>query len=255
VGRLASEVAVTCDNLLRDASQEARQWLAAIGGNTAQRHQGELIVGEVTRAASLLRQLSVYGEKQTRALAPVDVNVVLRELEPILKRVAGDDIELVLPKKVAALDVDVDAERVERVLVNVAAYGRSRMPSGGRLVVELARVAVDRSFVTKYPNVRQGAHALIRVTEVRAARRAQWPIVVGERAAAPAGATTPESPGVELGALQGLIRDCGGHLWMKAEPGGDMEVRIHLPLRSPDRPTTGAARSSRGRSVGRWFLS
>lgn len=254
VGRLASEVAVTCDNLLRDVSQDGQRWLATVDSNTAQRHRGELIFGEVTRAASFLRQLSVYGEKQTNALAWVDVNNVLRDLAPVLKRVAGDDIELVLPKKGSALNVDVEAERVERVLVNIAAYGRTRMRSGGQLIVELARVAVDRDFVTKYPNVRQGVHALISVTEVRAAARADWP--VGVREAVEATGAASERPGVDLGALQALIGDCGGHLWMKAEPGGDMEVKIHLPLRPEDTSTSaGVVRSARKRSVSRWFQS
>jgi hypothetical protein len=127
------------------------------------------------------------------------------------------------------------------------------MPSGGRLIVELARVAVDRNFITKYPNVRQGAHALIRVTEVRAAARADWPIGVREPDGGSASGATSERPGVDLGALQALIRDCGGHLWMKAEPGGDMEVKIHLPLRQDPSRSAGVVRSGRGRSVARWF--
>jgi hypothetical protein len=253
VGRLASEVAVTCDNLLRNVSQDGQQWLATVGSNTAQRHQGELIFGEVTRAASFLRQLSAYGDKQTRAVDPVDVNRVLQDLEPVLKQVAGDDIELVLPKKVSALNVDVEGERVERVLVNVAAYGRARMPSGGRLIVELARVTVDRNFVTKYPNVRQGAHALITVTEVKAPARAGWPNDIRRPVEGTANKATSERPGVDLGALQALIGDCGGHLWMKAEPGGDMELKIHLPLRPDTSRSAGVARTGRGRAMGRWF--
>ena len=255
VGRVASEVAVTCDNLLRNVSRDGQQWLATVGSNTTLRRQGELIFAEVTRAASFLRQLSVYGEK-TGALSWVDVNKVLRDLTPVLKRVAGDDIELVLPKKDSALTVDVDAERVERVLVNIAAYGRARMPSGGRLIVELARVVVGREFVTKYPNVRQGGHALISVTEVRTAAPTKWPIDIRETVETPAIAAPAERPGVDLGALQALIGDCGGHLWMKAEPGGDLEVKIHLPLYSAEPSRKGGVvRSARGRSVTTWVQS
>ncbi|HEX7138105.1 MAG TPA: PAS domain S-box protein [Vicinamibacterales bacterium] len=255
VGRLASEVADTCDNLLRNASRSGQELLTSLGGDTPLYHQGEAIFNDVTRAASFLRQLSAYGHKQSRAPSPVDVNRVLRDLEPVLKRVAGDDIELVLPKKASALNVDVEAERVERVLVNVAAYGRARMPSGGRLIVELARVAVDRNFVTKYPNVRQGGHALIRITEVRAAAgRTAWPIGLRDVLPAAASRATSERPGVDLVALQSLIGDCGGHLWMNAEPGGDMEVKIRLPLRPPDRSAQ-MARSSGKRAVSRWFAS
>src|SRR6185295_3857408 len=98
VGRLATEVAGTCDNVLRDVSQDAEQWLATIDSDSALRHEGERLVREVTRAAGFLRQLTVYGGKQASALEPIDVNRVLRDLEPVLQRVAGDDIELVLPK-------------------------------------------------------------------------------------------------------------------------------------------------------------
>ncbi|HEY7284418.1 MAG TPA: PAS domain S-box protein [Vicinamibacterales bacterium] len=253
VGRLASEVADTCDSLLQNVSRSGEEFLAALGGDAPLRQQGETIFNDVTRATSFLRQLSAYGQKQARALSPVDVNRVLRDLEPVLKRVAGDDIELVLPRKASALNVDVEAERVERVLVNVAAYGRARMPSGGRLIVELARVAVDRNFVTKHPNVRQGGHALIRITEVKRANRTLWPI--GLRDVMPAAsAAAPERPGVDLGPLQTLIGDCGGHLWMNAEPGGDMEVKIRLPLR-PAEQRPRMARASGRRAVARWFAS
>jgi hypothetical protein len=172
------------------------------------------------------------------ALSPADVDKVLRDLEPVLKRVAGDEIQFELPKKTSALLVDVDAERVERVLVNVAAYGRARMPFGGRVIVELSRVAVNRDFVAKHPNVREGGHALIRV-----GLRDAFPD-------APRGAVS-ERPGLDLGALQALIGNCGGHLWMNAERRGDMEMKVRLPLRSPERhahiPGSGA--------VARWFQS
>jgi two-component system, cell cycle sensor histidine kinase and response regulator CckA len=183
---------------------------------------------------------------------------VLRDLAPVLKRVAGDDIELVLPKKVFALnvDVDVDIERVERVLVNIVAYGRTRMPSGGRLIIDLARVVVDRDFITKYPNVRPGAHALISVTEVRTAAPAEWPKGIREAVEATAIGATSERPRVDLGVLPALIGDCGGHLWMNAEPGGEMEVKIHLPLRSADTSgIAGVVRSALGRSVSALFQS
>jgi two-component system cell cycle sensor histidine kinase/response regulator CckA len=253
VGRLASEVAVTCDNLLRDVSQDGQQWLATIGSDTVLRHQGEMLLGEVTRAAGFLRQLAVYGKTQTGALGPVDVNSVLRHLAPVLKRVVGDDIELVLSTTSSPANVDVEVERVERVLVNAAGYGRERMPLGGRLIIELATAVLDRMFVAQYPNVRPGAHVLITVTEARRRLRSYWPIGFrNEPAGASANSLSSDRPGVDLGALQGLIRDCGGHLWMTAERTGDMLLKIHLPQHVLDRPAGSpvpGARSHRGRST------
>ncbi|HEY7501590.1 MAG TPA: PAS domain-containing protein, partial [Vicinamibacterales bacterium] len=261
VGRLASEVAVTCDNLLRDVRQDGQQWLAAIESDAALRRRGEQLLDDVTRAAGFLRQLSVYGDKQTSALEPVNVHRVLRDLAPVLKRVAGDDIELVLPKTAPPLNVDVETERVERVLVNVASYARQRMPAGGRLNIELASVVVDRRFLARYPNVRPGAHVLITVTEMTGGLRAQAPVAAADGSTtASTSAATSDKPGVDLGVLLGLIGDCGGHLWMTAEPPGNMVLKIHLPRRAADDPidpidprTPPSDRSPRGRSMIEWF--
>jgi nitrogen-specific signal transduction histidine kinase len=259
VGRLASEVAATCDNLLRDASHNGRQWLTAIDSDTDLRHRGELLLGEVTRAASFLRQLAVYGNKQVRSLEPVSVQRVLRDLEPVLKRVVGDDIELLLPKTPGSVDthVDVEAERVERVLVNVASYARERMPHGGRFQIDLATTVVDRRFVAKHPNVRPGSHVLITVSEIGRASRPPLSIEMpAEPDAAEATRPAGDRPGVDLGALLGLIGDCGGHLWMTAEPPGNMTLKIHLPKRAPreviDRGVP-VPSLDRGRSLVKWF--
>jgi signal transduction histidine kinase len=246
VGRLASEVAGTCDSLLRDVSQDARQWLETIDRNSAVRHQGEVLIEEMARGAGFLRQLAVYGTRQA-SLEPTDVNRVLRDLEPVLKRIAGDNIELVLPKASSPVNVDVEAERVERVLVNVAGYSRARMPLGGRLTIELATVVIGREFVAKYPNVRPGDHVLITVSEMHGESRSGIPIGSRSEAAKPnAMRSESDRPGVDLGVLQGLIRDCGGHLWMRADPTGDMVLKMRLPQRVPDGPAP-------GRSVAGWF--
>ncbi|HWW88389.1 MAG TPA: PAS domain S-box protein, partial [Vicinamibacterales bacterium] len=251
VARYASEVAVTCDNLLGHVKQEGQQWLATIDSDRA-RYHGELLLDEVTRAAGFLRQLAVYGNEQKNAPELVDVNRVLRDLEPVLKRVAGGNIDLVLPKASTPLNLDVEAERVERMLVNVAAYGRERMPSGGQLMIEVASVVLDRNFVAKYPNVRPGAHVLLTVNEVRGAVRPDFSAAVRSQASGANGnASASDNPGVDLGALQTLVTDCGGHLWIMAEPPGDMVLKIHLPRRVLDRLDHRAAATQPGRA--RWI--
>jgi hypothetical protein len=175
----------------------------------------------------------------------VDVNHLLRDLGSVLKRVAGDNIELVLPKASKPLHLDVEAERVERILVNVSAYARERMPFGGRLMIEVASVVLNRTFAEKHPNVRPGAHVLFTVTEVKGPQRADWPVSLLTPASKTSGADA-EKPGVDLGVLQALVNDCGGHLWIAAEPSGDMVLKIHLPSRQlDDRETT--------KRSGRWI--
>jgi len=248
VARYGSEVAVTCHSLLAHVKQEGQLWLARMESDVA-RYQGQLLFDDVARAAGYLGQLAAYGEEQRNAPEVVEMNKVLRDLAPVLKRVAGDNIDIVLPKATTPLTLDVEARPVERMLVNVAAYGRERMPLGGRLMIDVDSVVVDREFVEKYPNVRPGAHVVLTVNEVRSANR--HPLV--DAALTGSGSAIPvnSNPGVELGTLQALVSDCGGHLWMKAEPPGDMVLKIHLPRRILDRSESPASSMARVRP--RWL--
>jgi len=249
VARYGSEVAVTCNGLLKHVREEGQQWLAGIESDTV-RYRGELLLEEVTRAAAYLGQLASYSEEQQNIPELVDVNKVLRDLEPVLKRVAGENIDVVLPRASTPLNLDVEARPVERMLVNVAAYGRERMPLGGRLKIDVDSVVVDREFVARHPNVRPGEHVLLIVNEQRHVVRPDAGDVARESLPAPS-TFSGDSPGVDLGALQELVSECGGHLWMRAEPPGDMELKIHLPRRALDRSEPIAPPIASGRS--RWI--
>jgi PAS domain S-box-containing protein len=234
VARYGSEVAVTCHSLLSHVKQEGQQWLASMESDTA-RYQGELLFDDVTRAAGFLQQFAAYGNEQKNTPELVDVNTLLRDLEPVLRRVAGDDIDFVVKPPRTSLNLDVEARRVERMLINVAAYSRERMPFGGRLAIDVASVVVNREFVARYPNVRPGDHVLLTVSEVPGRARRTSPQPVGAAPAAAHRPPSPDHPGVDLGTLQALVSDCGGHLWMTAERSGNMVLKIHVPRRVLDR--------------------
>ena len=221
VGRLASEVAATCGSLLNDVHQQAQEWLVSAGASAGSRQQGQQLLADVTRAAGLLGQLRAYEEEQSRNPTPADLNTVIHDLEPVLKRLAGDAVDVQLPGGASRLNLDVSTERVERLLVNLATYGRARMPFGGQLKIELGTTVVDRHFAAKHPNVRLGPHALITVTETKKSRRADG---------ASSSDSTDQKPGVDFGTLHGLVGGCGGHLWMTVQPQGDMIAKIRLPL-------------------------
>jgi len=220
------------------------------------RDRGELLLDEVTRAAAFLKQFSVYGRKQIDALAPVSVQRVIRDLAPVLKRVAGDDIEWVVPKMSAPVEVDVDAERLERVLVNVASYARARMPQGGRVKIDVATTVLGRDFIARYPNVRPGPHVLITIAEVSGGRRRRTESGAESPEAVAAPGPTSDTTGVDLGALLALLGDCGGHLWIAAERSGNMTLKVHLPRRMPHDagdPAAPATRAQRVRQLAGWF--
>jgi hypothetical protein len=256
VGRLASEVAVTCGNLLSDIHEKGREWLTTDSGDIDSRQQGELLFDEVGRAAGLLQQLAECGDEQARTPMLVDLNTLIHDLEPVLKRVAGGAVEVQLRDTGSPLTVDVGTDRVERLLVNLASYGRERMPFGGRLKIELGTSVVDRRFAAKHPNVRLGRHALITVTETRGTEANTPQVRDGSASRNARGNATPR-PGVDFGTLQGLVNECGGHLWMKVQPPGDMVAKIRLPLSSPSDQALTRSVTVRGRdrTTVRWFQS
>ena len=255
VGRVASEVAVACDTLLRDVTQGGQRWLEAFERDTRFRNQGELLLDDVTRAAGFLRQFVAYGNKQISSLEPVSVRRVLRDMEPVLKQVLGDDIVLVLPKTIEPFEVDVETERVERILVNVANYARERMPHGGRVKIQLASTVVEQRFLASHPAIRPGAHVLITITEILGATRPALAIQLPRaRTSGPVvSISVADKPGMDLGPLMALIGDSGGHLWVSAEPAGNMTLQIHLPKRHQDEEMEPASWSDRGRQFARRF--
>ena len=257
VGRVASEVAATCDTLLSDVSHEGRQWLAALDSDTRLRQQGELLLGDITRAAGFLRQFVAYGHQQISNVSPVNLPRLLHEMAPILKRVLGDEIRLMLPRTTDRLDIDVDAERVERILVNVANWARERMPQGGRVKIQLATTVLDQKFVASHPKVRPGTHAVITITETQGAVWPALPVrLPSARTPAAAVLAPAHKPGMDLGPLLAIIGDAGGHLWMSAEPAGNVTLQIHLPKRTQADGMPPAMRQSsanRGRQLARWF--
>jgi PAS domain-containing protein len=257
VGRLAAEVAVACGNLLRGIHQDAQQWLMTDGSPTASRQQrGEKMLEEISRAAGLLRQLAAYGDEESRRPAMVELSTVVRDIAPVLKRVAGDGVDVQLPAPSAPLNVDAGAECVQRLLVNVAAYGRKRMPSGGRLKIELGTIVVDRHFTAKHPNVRLGRHALVTVTESRRTARTDGILQLHDTEGQPSSQSSAAvQTSVDLGTLQELVGDCGGHLWMTVQPLGDMVIKIRLPLLTPygQPPRRTLASGTAVRTITHWF--
>ena len=94
------------------------------------------------------------------------------------------------------------------------------------MVFEIASTTVDGQFVAKFPNVRRGAHVLLTVTQDGAQEHEST--AGGNRSGPSVSGTT----GGDLSTLHGLVRHCGGHLWMDTETTGETKIKIHLPLRA-----------------------
>ena len=149
-----------------------------------------------------------------------------------------------MPKTSSPYNLDVEMERFERILVNVAAYGRERMPFGGRLMIEVSAVVVDRTFVEKYPNVRPGAHVLLTVTEKKGATGPDWSTTVRDQAS---GANGQRAANTEARCRPRCAAGARQRLWRPPVDHGGAE-RQHGASDSLASP--GAGRSRAGKEGG-----
>jgi hypothetical protein len=255
VGRLSSEVALNCAALLTDLQRKTREWLMGAEAAGLRQH-GETLFDDLTRVAGSLQQLVAYADKKTRTAVVADLNMLVRDLAPVLKQIAGDDVDVQVQGSSAALSVDIETERIERILLNLAAHGRERLLSGGKLTIEVAPVMVDLAFAARHANVRPGPHALITVRESRRSARADAPrLAAGSHRDSPPAAGTRKMP-IELAELQRLVAGCSGHLWMRILPQGDIVAKLRLPVLAPfdqPQPRALAALGVRSRMLTRWF--
>jgi len=233
VGRLTGGVAHDFNNLLTVIVGNADVLAELCAGDDRRGELARGILSAATRGSELTKQLLAFSRQQPLEPRRIDVTALVRGMDNLLRRTLGEDIDLRAIEDHQLWSAVADPAQLESALLNLAINARDAMPAGGRLMIDVDSVVVDRDFVAKYPNVRPGAHVLLTVNEVRSTVRPELAAAARTRSSDVRQATG--TLGVDLGTLQTLVNDCGGHLWMKAEPPGDMVLKIHLPRRVVDR--------------------
>ncbi len=117
------------------------------------------------RAALLTKQLLAFSRKQVMQSVAVDLNEVLASMEPMLRRIIGEDIDLVL-----ALSADLglaraDHGQIEQVILNLATNARDAMPAGGKLTLETRNVDLDAAYSERHLGIAPGPHVMVAVTD------------------------------------------------------------------------------------------
>jgi two-component system, cell cycle sensor histidine kinase and response regulator CckA len=108
------------------------------------------------RAADLTRQLLAFGRKQMQTLQLLDLNLIIEDINKMLPRLIGEDIELVFVPGKKLGKVKADPVQIEQILMNLVANARDAMPKGGRLVIETASVRLDEAYVQEHSIVPPG---------------------------------------------------------------------------------------------------
>ncbi len=240
VGQLAGGIAHDFNNLLGvilgRAEMLERRLTAALPAEL--RHASEIRIAS-ERAAALTRQLLAFSRKQVLAPELLDVNAVVTELEPMLRRLIGEDVELEMAAAPGLSLVKVDRGQLEQVLMNLAVNARDAMPGGGKLLVETAEVELDEPYQRAHPEARVGRQVLLAVSDTGTGIDAATLPRIFE----PFFTTKEMGKGTGLGlsTVHGIVNQSGGHISVYSVPGAGSTFKVYLPISQESTPPALAA--------------
>jgi CheY-like chemotaxis protein len=204
-------------------------------GKITDRAQRELL-SEAQEAAGLGAQLTqrllAFGRRQPLSPKRVDIGQLVRDFGELLRRTLGETIELETDIKSGPHHAVIDPSQLQNAILNLALNARDAMPSGGKLLIEVAESALDADYAKVHPEVRIGRYVCLAITDTGGGMTKE----VQERAFEPFFSTKPTGSGTGLGLsmVYGFVKQSGGHVLMYSEPGHGTTVRLHLPYAHPE---------------------
>jgi PAS domain S-box-containing protein len=251
VGRLAGGVAHDFNNMLTVIIGHSQVALADLPAKDLMRHRLNEIYNAAERASALTRQLLAFSRRQILRIEVVDVNAIISGMQPMLRRLIGEDIDLVVLPKPELGRVKADRSQFEQVILNLAINSRDAMPKGGELIVETGNVMLDEAYAGQHLEVKPGPYVLVAVSDTGQGMDDETKARIFE----PFFTTKEQGKGTGLGlsTVHGIVKQCGGHIWVYSEVGHGTTFKIYfprtyLPLKSDGGAET-ASDSTNGRGT------
>jgi hypothetical protein len=232
IGQLAGGVAHDFNNLLTIILGNSELLISQLPDNDSLQTKAEGIRKAGKQASSLTRQLLVFSRKQVLKPKVMDLNIVVSEMEKMLRRLISEDIDLVFLPFQALGNIMADRGQIEQIIMNLAVNARDAMPHGGSLTIETANVVLDKKYVKRHIGTEPGPYAMLSVSDSGCGMDAD----VQSRIFEPFFTTKEEEKGTGLGlsTVYGIVKQSGGNIWVYSEPGHGTTFKIYLPTVEQD---------------------
>ncbi|NWF55743.1 MAG: GAF domain-containing protein [Syntrophaceae bacterium] len=226
VGQLAGGIAHDFNNLLTIINTHSELALMELKEWDPLREKFEAIHRAGEKAADLTRKLLAFSRHQVGAMKVIDLNRIVEDLEKMLHRVIGEDIQLTTFFSKDLGHIKADPGQIEHTLLNLVVNARDAMPSGGRLEIKTVNVQVDEENPHP-PGIKRGDYVMLSVTDTGVGMNPE----VQERIFEPFFTTKEKGKGTGLGlsTVYGIIKQTGGHIWVSSEPGKGTTFEIYFP--------------------------
>lgn len=227
VGRLAGGVAHDFNNLLTAILGYSHILEMRLGeGHPLLADLGQIRkAGE--RAASLTRQLLAFSRKQVLVPEVLNLNKIVAEIDKMLRRVIGEDIELRVVLDRTLGRAMIDPTQVEQVIMNLCVNSRDAMPAGGKLTIETRNVELDEGYTNGHVGVQPGPYVMLAVSDAGVGMDAETKSHIFEPFFTTKG--SGKGTGLGLSTVYGIVKQSGGNIEVYSEPGKGTTFKVYLP--------------------------
>ncbi|MDE3170668.1 MAG: PAS domain S-box protein, partial [Acidobacteriota bacterium] len=224
IGRLSGGIAHDFNNLLGVIIGYAGALKKKLGDNDARCEYALEIEKAGQRAASLTKQLLAFSRQQVLTPEVLDLNTLASDLQRMLPRLLGEDIEISLELAADLRSVKADRTQIEQVILNLAINARDAMPSGGSLRLGTANADLDEAYTWDHPGAKAGRYVCLSVTDTGTGMDPEILAHIFE----PFFTTKEPGKGTGLGlaTVYGIVKQSGGYIWVKSSPGNGSTFEV-----------------------------